>query len=106
MDDLSGWTEPEMRSDRLAVAIAIVEAHAGSLRHEGIDRECAGLLILQLGPLSNRRPASCCRNRNIGSRLFAESPTSSTFFASSICRTTGKLKDTRQARAVYIKQHQ
>src|SRR6202048_137230 len=34
---------------------------------------------------SKRRPASCCQNRNIGSRLFVESPRSMTFFASCIC---------------------
>src|ERR1700738_2091003 len=34
---------------------------------------------------SKRRPAPCCQNRNIGSRLFVESPRSMTFFASCIC---------------------
>src|SRR5215471_21757451 len=38
---------------------------------------------------SKRRPASCCQDRNIGSRLFVESPTS-TFFASCICHTTSR----------------
>src|SRR6266404_2057054 len=42
-------------------------------------------------------------DRSVGSRLFVESPTSMTFFAGSICRTTGKLKDTRKAGAAYIK---
>src|SRR6266436_6715973 len=39
---------------------------------------------------SKRRPASCCQNRNIGSRLFVESPTSMTFFASCICLITNR----------------
>src|SRR5258708_35165702 len=34
---------------------------------------------------SKRRPTSCCQNRNIGPRLFVESPTSMTSFASCIC---------------------
>src|SRR5258707_8576399 len=39
---------------------------------------------------SKRRPTSCCQNRNIGPRLFVESPTSMTFFASFICHTINR----------------
>src|ERR1700704_2077104 len=39
---------------------------------------------------SKRRPTSCCQNRNIGSRLFVESPTSMTSFASCICHTINR----------------
>src|SRR5882757_664518 len=35
---------------------------------------------------SKRTAASCCQNRSMGSRLFVESPTSMTLFASCICR--------------------
>jgi hypothetical protein len=75
------------RNDQLAIAPGRCGRQRFDVMIEFYDRAQRAVPVLFLAAANRqdmieRRPTSCCQNRNIGSRLFVESPTSMTFFAS------------------------